>query len=131
MIEIFTEELYDVERSLEVLEQSTMRYRSRKMQKGLEVRQENLKAKLSELRKKLDDRKDDTVGFHSMGIDHIFVDECHMFKNLMFQTRHNRVAGIGNTKGSQRAMNLLFAIRDIQHRTGRDLGATFCPVRWW
>lgn len=48
-----------------------------------------------------------------------------MFKNLMFQTRHNRVAGIGNTKGSQRAMNLLFAIRDIQHRTGRDLGATF------
>ena len=60
-----------------------------------------------------------------MGIDHIFVDECHMFKNLMFQTRHNRVAGIGNTKGSQRAMNLLFAIRDIQHRTGRDLGATF------
>ena len=77
MIEIFTEELYDVERSLEVLEQSTMRYRSRKMQKGLEVRQENLKAKLSELRKKLDDRKDDTVDFHSMGIDHIFVDECH------------------------------------------------------
>lgn len=125
MIEIFTEELYDVERSLEVLEQSTMRYRSRKMQKGLEVRQENLKAKLSELRRKLDDRKDDTVDFHSMGIDHIFVDECHMFKNLMFQTRHNRVAGIGNTKGSQRAMNLLFAIRDIQHRTGRDLGATF------
>lgn len=125
MIEIFTEELYDVERSLEVLEQSTMRYRSRKMQKGLEVRQENLKAKLSELRTKLDGRKDDTVDFHSMGIDHIFVDECHMFKNLMFQTRHNRVAGIGNTKGSQRAMNLLFAIRDIQHRTGRDLGATF------
>jgi len=41
------------------------------------VRQENLKAKLSELRKKLDDRKDDTVDFHSMGIDHIFVDECH------------------------------------------------------
>lgn len=43
----------------------------------------------------------------------------------MFQTRHTRVAGIGNTQGSQRAMNLLFAIRDIQHRTGRDLGATF------
>lgn len=43
----------------------------------------------------------------------------------MFQTRHTRVAGIGNTKGSQRAMNLLFAIRDIQNRTWRDLGATF------
>ena len=125
MIEIFTEELYDVERSLEVLEQSTMRYRSRQMQKGLEKRQENLKAKLAELRMKINERKDDTVDFHSMGIDHIFVDESHMFKNLMFQTRHTRVAGIGNTKGSQRAMNLLFAIRDIQHRTGHDLGATF------
>lgn len=53
------------------------------------------------------------------------MDLCHVFKNLMFQTRHTRVAGIGNTKGSQRAMNLLFAIRDIQNRTGRDLGATF------
>ena len=125
MMEIFSEELADVERSLEVLENSTKRYRSRQMQKGLEKRQQNLSALLGELQMKINDRKDETVDFHSMGIDHIFVDECHMFKNLMFQTRHTRVAGIGNTKGSQRAMNLLFAIRDIQHRTGRDLGATF------
>ena len=125
MIDIFTEELADVERNLEVLEQSTMRYRSGKMQDGLEKRKQNLAAKLKELKMKINDRKDDAVDFHSMGIDHIFVDECHIFKNLMFQTRHTRVAGIGNTKGSQRAMNLLFAIRDIQHRTGRDLGATF------
>ena len=123
--EIFSEELTDVERSLEVLKQSTMRYRSSRMQKGLETRKQNLEAKLSELQMKIDLRKDDTVDFRSMGIDHIFVDECHMFKNLMFQTRHTRVAGIGNAQGSQRAMNLLFAIRDIQRRTGRDLGATF------
>ncbi len=125
MIDIFTEELADVERNLEVLEQSTMRYRSGKMQDGLEKRKQNLAAKLKELKMKINERKDDAVDFHSMGIDHIFVDECHIFKNLIFQTRHTRVAGIGNTKGSQRAMNLLFAIRDIQHRTGRDLGATF------
>ena len=125
MFEIFTEELRDVERNLEFLEQSTMRYRSRKMQDGLEKRKQNLTAKLKELRMKIDNRKDEAVDFHSMGIDHIFIDECHMFKNLMFQTRHTRVAGIGNTKGSQRAMNLLFAIRDIQNRTGKDLGATF------
>ena len=125
MINIFIEELADTERSLEVLEQSTMRYRSGKMQKGLEKRKQNLKAKLQELRMKINSRKDDAVDFHTMGIDHIFVDECHYYKNLMFQTRHTRVAGIGNTQGSQRAMNLLFAIRDIQYRTGRDLGATF------
>ncbi len=125
MIEIFTEELNDVERNLEFLEQSTMRYRSGKMQEGLEKRKQNLTAKLLELRMNINERKDDTLDFRTMGIDHIFVDECHMFKNLMFQTRHTRVAGIGNTKGSQRALNLLFAIRDIQSRTGGDLGATF------
>ncbi|MDB0990653.1 hypothetical protein PL674_01200 [Phocaeicola vulgatus] len=53
------------------------------------------------------------------------MDLSHCYKNLMFQTRHTRVAGIGNAQGSQRAMNLLFAIRDIQRRTGKDLGATF------
>lgn len=125
MAAIFREELSDVERCLEVLEQSTMRYRSSRMMSGLEKRQENLKAKLAELRHEIGQRKDDTLDFNTMGIDHIFVDECHAFKNLMLQTRHTRVAGIGNTKGSQRAMNLLFAIRDIQRRTGRDLGATF------
>ncbi len=126
MIEIFSEELADVERSLVFLEQSDMRYRTSKEQKGLEERMENLNAKLSRLRCQLEERKDDAVDFRTMGIDHIFVDEFHAsFKNLMFQTRHTRVAGIGNNKGSQRSMNLLFAIRDIQKRTGRDLGATF------
>ena len=60
-----------------------------------------------------------------MGIDHIFIDESHRFKNLMFTTRHDRVAGLGNSEGSQRALNMLFAIRTIQQRTGKDLGATF------
>jgi hypothetical protein len=65
------------------------------------------------------------VDFKMMGIDHLFVDESHRFKNLMFNTRHDRVAGMGNPLGSQRALNMLFAIRTIQERTGKDLGATF------
>ena len=52
-------------------------------------------------------------------------DESHRFKNLMFTTRHDRVAGLGNPEGSQRALNMLFALRTIQERTGKDLGATF------
>ncbi len=43
----------------------------------------------------------------------------------MFNTRHDRVAGLGNQDGSQKALNMLFAIRTIQERTGKDLGATF------
>lgn len=53
------------------------------------------------------------------------MDLCHQFKNLIFNTRHTRVAGLGNADGSQRALNLLYAIRTIQERTGKDLGATF------
>ena len=53
------------------------------------------------------------------------MDLCHQFKNLMFNTRHDRVAGLGNQDGSQKALNMLYAIRTIQERTGKDLGATF------
>lgn len=60
-----------------------------------------------------------------MGIDHLFIDESHQFKNLTFNTRHDRVAGLGNNEGSQKALNMLFALRTIQERTGKDLGATF------
>lgn len=65
------------------------------------------------------------VDFKMMGIDHLLVDESHQFKNLMFTTRHDRVAGLGNPEGSQRALNMLFALRTIQERSGKDLGATF------
>ena len=37
-------------------------------------------------------------------------------ENLMFNTRHDRVAGLGNSEGSQRALNLLYAIRTIEER---------------
>ena len=53
-----------------------------------------------------------------MGIDHLFVDESHNFKNLMFNTRHSRVSGLGNTDGSKKATNLLFDFR-ILVRTER------------
>lgn len=123
--EIMEDEIQDVEEALEVLKNSGMGYTGRALEKGLEKRIENMTVKLNTIMEDIKLRKDDTVDFRSMGIDHIFVDESHQFKNLMFSTRHNRVAGLGNPDGSQRALNLYFAIRDIQKRTGRDLGATF------
>ena len=95
------------------------------IKKGLERRKENLEAKLEKLEQDIKDRTDDVTDFRQMGIDHLFVDESHNFKNLMFNTRHARVSGLGNPEGSMKAMNMLFAIRTIQERTGRDLGATF------
>ena len=96
-----------------------------RIQKGLQRRKRNLEAKIEKLQSSINKRKDDVVDFKMMGIDHIFVDESHIFKNLGFSTRHDRVAGLGNTEGSKRAFNLLMAIRTIQMRSGKDLGATF------
>lgn len=121
---ILQQELDSVEENLEVL-RSQGHNISRAMEKGLLVRQQNLEVKLKTLEHDINTRKDDITDFKMMGIDHLFVDESHQFKNLMFTTRHNRVAGLGNSSGSLRAMNMLFAIRTIQERTGKDLGATF------
>lgn len=121
---ILQAELDTVEENLEVL-RSQGRDVSRAMLKGLEKRKFNLQAKLEKVEHAIKSRTDDVVDFRQMGIDHIFVDESHQFKNLTFNTRHDRVAGLGNSEGSQKALNLLFAIRTIQERTGKDLGATF------
>ncbi len=122
--QILQAELDTVEENLEVLKQQGHDI-SRGMLKGLIKRKENLTAKIATIQYQMEQNKDAVVDFKQMGIDHIFVDESHQFKNLMFNTRHDRVAGLGNSEGSQRALNLLYAIRTIQEHTGKDLGATF------
>ena len=121
---ILQAELDSVEENLDVL-RSHGKEVSRSMEKGLIKRRLNLEAKLNDIAHRIENRKDDTVDFKLMGIDHLYVDESHRFKNLTFTTRHDRVAGMGNAEGSQRALNMLFALRTIQERTDRDLGATF------
>ena len=122
--EISQAELDTVEENLNVLKEQGKDI-SVGMLKGLVKRKATLEARLETIRYKMEKEKDEVLDFKSMGIDHIFVDESHYFKNLTFNTRHDRVAGLGNSEGSNRALNLLYAIRTIQERTGKDLGATF------
>ena len=122
--EILQAELDSVEENLEVVRLQGHDV-SRAMLKGLIKRKENLTAKIATIQYKMEQNRDSDVDFKQMGIDHIFVDESQNYKNLMFNTRHSRVAGLGNADGSQRSLNLLYAIRTIQERTGKDLGATF------
>ena len=121
---IFQSEMDSVEENLNVL-RSQGKDISKMMLRGLEKRKANLEVKLANVADQIKNRTDDVVDFKMMGIDHLFIDESHRFKNLAFTTRHDRVAGLGNPDGSQRAMNMLFALRTIQERTGKDLGATF------
>lgn len=93
--EILQAELDSVEQNLMVLRQQGKNV-SRRMMTGCLKRQANLQAKLQKVQHALENRRDDSVDFRRMGIDHLYVDESHKFKNLTFTTRHDRVAGLGN-----------------------------------
>lgn len=122
--QVMQQELTNLELDLKTLSTSHVTT-PKSLLKGLEKRKANLIFKLQALGSQLTNQRDEVPDFEKMGIDHLLVDESHRFKNLAFTTRHNRVAGLGNADGSLRATNLLYAIRCIQERTGRDLGATF------
>lgn len=122
--EIFQTELDNLERDLDTLKGLGGSINKR-MLKGLEIRKTNLVAKLAAVQKNIEEKKDAGIDFRSLGIDHLFIDEAHKFKNLTFTTRHDRVAGIGNIEGSQKALNMLFAVRELQNRFNSDLCVTF------
>ena len=122
--EIFQAELDNVERDLETLKDLGGDI-SKRMLKGLEIRKNNLEGQLKGVLKNIEEKKDAGINFKEMGIDHLFVDEAHKFKNLTFTTRHNRVAGLGNMEGSQKALNMLFAVRTLQEKFNADLCVTF------
>lgn len=123
-MKILTNELDNIERDLETVVDIGGDI-SKKMLKGLEIRKKNQAIKLKEVQDRIESRKDEGIDLKTMGIDHLFVDESHKFKNLTFTTRHNRVAGIGNMEGSQKALNMLFSVRQFQEMYDGDICATF------
>ncbi len=77
---------------------------------------DNLKAKMERL---LDSgRKDDGLTFDELGVDALYVDEAHEFKNLAYSTSMQRVAGLGNMAGSAKAADLYMKSRFVLEKTG-------------
>lgn len=122
--EIFQAELDNVERDLSTATQLGQKI-SKKILKGLEVRKNNLEGRLKEIADNIESKQDKGISFQELNVDHLFIDESHKFKNLTFSTRHSRVAGLGNVAGSQKALNMLFAVRTLQQKFDSDLCATF------
>lgn len=96
--------------------------------KQMETRRKQLEKKIEELTTKAKDTEN--VDFEGLGVDALFVDEAHNFKNLQYVTRMNNVAGLGNTEGSQRAFDLYTKIRYLQGLNGGRgiVFATATPV---
>ncbi len=67
--------------------------------------------------------KDDFIDFEKLGFDKIFVDECHMYKNLATATKMHNVSGLGSG-GSARSFNLLMKSKYMDELTGGK-GMTF------
>lgn len=95
---------------------------TKKQIKALEKRRENLKARLE---KRLDRAVDREFCFENLGVDYLFVDESHQFKALPYVTSYQKVAGLGDPQGSNRAVALLTGIRHLQRMHQGDKGTVF------
>ena len=75
------------------------------------------------------DKKDDGLVFDELGVDHVFIDEAHYFKNLETPTKMDRVAGI-QTGGSERAFDMYMKARYLgeQHPGHGVTFATGTPI---
>lgn len=83
------------------------------------------KSKATQLKRLLDDnKKDNLLTFESLGVDYLFVDEAHFYKNKFLFTKMNNVAGISTT-ASQRAADLELKAEYINELHGGDKGVVF------
>ena len=82
--------------------------------KAMERTRKSLQKQLDKLEKA---NQDDTLTFEQLGIDRLFVDEAHEFKNLFVATKLQNVAGISNS-ASQKALDLFLKCRYLDEKTG-------------
>src|SRR5699024_11051330 len=116
--QILQKQIDDIMRSITDLKEN---HGERFTIKQLMKTQKSLETKL----KKLNDtsRKDDVVTFEELGVDRIFVDEAHYYKNLFLYTKMRNVGGIAQTE-AQKSSDLFMKCRYLDELTGGK-GVTF------
>jgi len=83
--------------------------------KSLERAKKRLESKLKELA--ANEKKDDGLTFEELGVDRLFVDEAHCFKNLFYISKMTRIAGLPQT-ASQRAFDMFLKVLHLQRLNG-------------
>lgn len=123
--QFYTEQVNEIIATIEAEKAESGKFAS---VKDLEKRRVNLENKI----KKLSDvsRDENNIIFEDLGVDSLFVDEAHNFKNLFYTTRMNNIAGLGNKNGSARAFDLYTKVRYLQGLNGGRgvVFATATPV---
>ena len=117
-IALLEEQIADITYSIEaVKEEAGQQYTVKQMEKT----KKTLKAKLEKLNDQT--RKDDVVTFEQLGVDRLFVDESHYYKNLFLYTKMRNVAGISQTD-AQKSSDMFMKCRYMDEITGGK-GITF------
>jgi len=95
--------------------------------KQMEKTRKSLEAKIEKLNKQ--ERKDDVVNFEQLGVDKLFVDEAHNYKNLFLYTKMHNVSGIAQTD-AQKSSDMFMKCRYLDEITGGKgiVFATGTPV---
>lgn len=125
---IYSDMITEIENSLSPENKSFL---SRRESNSLEKKLANAKAKYERAKDRILSKKEKgSLIWEDLGIDSIVIDESQFFKNLTYNTRHTRVAGLGTQKETQKTSNLLSFIRATQElhhqRSGKwDKGVTF------
>lgn len=99
---------------------------SRSVVKELEKAKKRLEKKIEDRAKRAD--KDKTVSFEELGVDALFVDEAHAYKNLFFPSKMTRVAGLSQKDSSNRAFDMFIKTQYLQKQNGRVTFATGTPI---
>ncbi|NHB38391.1 SNF2-related protein [Helicobacter pylori] len=89
------------------------------------------KNKLDKIRAKYDailEKQGSHIDISQMGIDNLIVDEAHLFKNLAFETSMEKIAGLGNQQGSNRARDLFIKTRYLHQNNKKIMFLTGTPI---
>ena len=117
-ISLLEDQIADITYSIEAAKEETgQQYTVKQMEKT----KKTLKAKLEKLNDQT--RKDDVVTFEQLGVDRLFVDESHFYKNLFLYTKMRNVAGISQTD-AQKSSDMFMKCRYMDEITGGK-GITF------
>lgn len=117
----------EIEALTNLIDDMTSDRNTRSSIKRIEGQKKKLEVKLKKL---IDDsNKDSFINFEQLGIDSLYVDEAHMYKNGSINTKMQNIAGLGSTP-SQRAMDMLLKCQSIQeiNNEGGVVFSTGTPV---
>ena len=127
----FTRELYQeqIDSVIAAIEEAKAEKGGKSLSvKDLEKKRKSLQVKIDRLTDKAKD--EGNIDFEQLGVDALFIDEAHNFKNLFYTTSMTNVSGLGNKDGSKRAFDLYTKVRYLQKLNGGRgiVFATATPV---